>query len=72
VTARSEPRFDARPGGPACRKAYRVGVMVSVVKIFGPTVFANVGPTWLLGFGLEEGFTVVAAEQEGEPVQVAA
>ena len=32
----------------------------------------KLGPIWLLGLGVEERFVVVAAEQEGEPVEVAA
>lgn len=35
---------------------------VSLVKIFG----ANLGPTRLLGFGLEEGLGVVTVQQEGK------
>jgi hypothetical protein len=50
---------------------YKLKARLSVVKIFGPTVVTNVGPTWLLGFGVEERFAVVATEQEGEPVEVA-
>ena len=32
----------------------------------------KLGPIWLLGLGVEKRFVVVAAEQEGEPVEVAA
>lgn len=45
---------------------------LSVVKILGPTCRHEFWPHPLLMFGLEEGLPVVAAKQEGEPVQVAA
>lgn len=44
---------------------------LSVVKIFGPTCRHEFWPHSLLRFVLEEGFAVVAVEQEGEAIQVA-
>jgi len=46
--------------------------LVSLVKISGPTVRRGFRPHPLLGLGLKENFSVVAAQQEGEAVQVVA
>ena len=42
-----------------------------MVKILGPTVSAELGAIWRLGRVADEGFVVVAAEQEGDPVAAA-
>jgi len=51
---------------------WRVNTWMSLVKISGPTVRREFRPHPLLGFGLKESFFVVAAQQEGEAVQVVA